>query len=212
MSSRRTPLALSILSTLRDRPMHPYEIRQTMLARKHDRVVNMPGGSLYSTINRLEEDGLVHPIGTQREGRRPERTVYDLTSEGETVLLDWLRETIATPEPEHSQSATVMAFLPHFTPREATSLLRERLSRLRAIDNEERQQLQEPFWTRLPRLFRVHDEYVTHMRGAELEWLESLIENLETGAITWPPSIIDLHKRRGTWVDDQSEPGETPPV
>jgi DNA-binding PadR family transcriptional regulator len=190
--------------------MHPYEIRQTMLARKHDRVVNMPGGSLYSTIDRLVADGLIQAIGTHREGRRPERTVYDLTSEGETVLLNWLRESIAIPEPEHSQSATIMAFLPHFTPMEAASLLRERLSRLKALDSEEREMLQEPFWTRLPRLFRVHDEYVTHMRGAELEWLESLIRNIETGAITWPQSIIDLHKRRGTWVDDHPTSGESP--
>jgi DNA-binding PadR family transcriptional regulator len=180
-----------------------------MLARKHDRVVKMPGGSLYSTIERLVEDGLIEAIGTQREGRRPERTVYDLTASGETQLLTWLRESITNPVHEYSQSAAMMAFLPHFTPREAAGLLGERLARLEALDLEEREMLEDRFWSRLPRLFRVHDEYVTHMHGAEMEWLKSLIQQLDSGSLAWPQSIIDLHKRRGTWVDDQS--GDPPP-
>src|SRR5688500_6704785 len=93
----RTPLALSILSLLLDRPMHPYEMRVHLKERGHDQVIKLKGGSLYSTIDRLAAAGLIRAVETSREGRRPERTVYALTETGETEHLRWLRELIAEP-------------------------------------------------------------------------------------------------------------------
>lgn len=199
----RTPLALGILSTLRERPMHPYEIRQTMRERQHDRVIKLRGGSLYSTIERLAADGMVVPVETRREGRRPERTVYDLTQTGEATLLAWVRDTIAHPEPEFPQFGSIVAFLPHLMPAEAADLLRERLARLEMVAEETAAMLEQPFWARMPRLFRLHEEYAAAMRAAEMAWVRDLAGEIETGRLAWPPVIVDWHRRRGTWV-----PGE----
>jgi DNA-binding PadR family transcriptional regulator len=88
----KTPLALAILNLLYERPMHPYEMQQLMRERGHDQVIKLKGGSLYSTIERLTAAGLITPVETTREGRRPERTVYAITETGQDELTMWLHE------------------------------------------------------------------------------------------------------------------------
>ncbi len=199
-----TPLGLGILSTLRDHPMHPYEIRQTMLDRKHDEVIRMPGGSLYSTIDRLESDGYIVVVGTEREGRRPERTIYDLTPDGEAALLAWLRETLVTPAGDMPQLASVIAFMPHLMPAEAVRLLKARLEALRARLAEEAATMQGVFWGRIPRLHRLHGEYRAALWQAEVDWVQGVVSDIERGVLTWPSSIVAWHERRGTWNVDET--------
>lgn len=199
-----TPLALGILSTLRDHPMHPYEIRQTMIERKHDQVIRMPGGSLYSTIDRLLADGYVAVVATEREGRRPERTIYDLTPEGEAALLDWLRDALVTPAGDIPQFASVIAFLPHLMPAEAARLLAARQRALQAKLADEVTTMGDAFWSRMPRMFRLHGEYRTTLWEAELQWVTGLVADIETGRLSWPPMIVAWHQRRGTWDHDQT--------
>jgi DNA-binding PadR family transcriptional regulator len=69
-----TPLAVSILALLAERPMHPYEMYSLMLERHQDWVVKVKPGSLYHTVDRLARDELVEVAGTERAGSRPERT------------------------------------------------------------------------------------------------------------------------------------------
>lgn len=212
MSYPLTPLALGILSTLRDRPMHPYEIRQTMLERKHDEVIRMPGGSLYSTIDRLLADGYIAVIGTERAGKRPERTIYDLTPTGEVALLDWLRMALATPGGDALHLASVIAFLPHLMPDEARDLLRTREAALRRLRGDHDLTMQDAFWSRMPRMFRLHADYRAALWQAELDWVAELVTDIEEGTLTWPPMIVAWHERRGTWhaadTTVANEPGE----
>ncbi len=203
-ASLHTPLALSILSFLRERPMHPYEIKHMMQERRHDVVVKLRGGSLYSTINRLEAEGMIVATGTEREGRRPERTTYALTPDGEAGLLDWLRDSIATPVREFPHFGSMIAFLPHLMPREAAALLRARVANLEEASHQHDLMLRDEFWSRLPRMFQVHAEYTAHMRAAETAWVRSLADDVESGALTWPEVIVEWHRRRGSWVEDES--------
>jgi len=209
-ASLHTPLAMSILSTLRERPMHPYEIFHTMEVRKHDRIVKMRRSSLYSTIDRLQAEGLIVAIGTDREGRRPERTTYDLTPEGEQALLDWLRQSITAPAPEFSHFGSLIAFLPHLMPWEASALLRQRLISLERESHAQETMLVEPEWRHMPSLFKVHEGYAAAMREAEIAWVRALAEDIEAGRLPWPEVIVDWHRRRGSWVDDNSS-GSSPP-
>jgi len=197
-------LALSILSFLRERPMHPYEIKHMMRERRHDDVVKLRGGSLYSTIDRLEAEGLIVATGTEREGRRPERTTYALTPDGERELLDWLRESIATPVREFPHFGSMIAFLPHLMPSEAAALLRNRVANLEAEAAQSELVLGDEFWGRLPRMFRVHAEYTAHMRRAEIAWVSALADDIESGTLAWPDVIVTWHQRRGSWTEDES--------
>ena len=71
--------------------MHPYEMQRLIRQRKKDDFLELKRGSLYNNIERLKLAGLIEPVETTREGRRPERTIYRLTREGQRELITWLR-------------------------------------------------------------------------------------------------------------------------
>src|SRR5919197_1785983 len=93
----KTPLALALLNLLNEAPMHPYEMQVKMRERGHERAIRVKAASVYDTVERLTRLGFVEPLETSREGRRPERTVYRLTTRGAEELHAWLRDLISIP-------------------------------------------------------------------------------------------------------------------
>src|SRR5665213_2376602 len=94
---RSNPLALAVLACLVERPMHPYEISTTLRSRGKELSIKLNYGSLYSVVESLEKHGLIRARETTREGRRPERTVYEITDAGAIECEDWLAELISVP-------------------------------------------------------------------------------------------------------------------
>ncbi len=78
--------------------MHPYEVAQTLRARAKQESVRLNYGSLYAVVESLEKKGFIKATGTVREGKRPQRTVYEITDEGSLEMTDWLTELVGTPE------------------------------------------------------------------------------------------------------------------
>jgi DNA-binding PadR family transcriptional regulator len=190
--SLKTPLALAVLNLLYERPMHPYEMQQHMRERGHDFVIKLKGGSLYSTIDRLVENGLIRPLETTREGRRPERTVYDLTEEGLDDLLLWLRELLARPVHEFPWFGAVLAFLGSLPPDDVCSLLDHRVTALEGEVAAAESILRSAARTGLPRLFLVEGEYGLAMKRAETEWVRRLIADIRSGELTWPDEALQM--------------------
>src|SRR3977135_2483493 len=106
----RTPLALACVNRPVDPPMHPYEMKLKMKQRGHDQVIRIKGGSIYDTVERLEEGGFITSQAPSREGRRPERTVYEVTETGRDEITDWLREMLAQPVNDYPQFAAALPF------------------------------------------------------------------------------------------------------
>src|SRR5690242_9694561 len=96
-SGSRNLWSLTVLSLLRVRPMHPYEMQRLIREWHKDEFLDLRRGSLYHAIEGLQRAGLIVAVQTTREGRRPERTVYRLTVRGEKELYEWLRGLLAKP-------------------------------------------------------------------------------------------------------------------
>ena len=109
-------LALAVLALLAERPTHPYEMDFLMRARGLEHSIKLNRGSLYTIVETLQRDGLIVPQETQREGRRPERTVYALTEAGRAKFGGWHRELMSTPATEYTQFAAALCFIAHFPP------------------------------------------------------------------------------------------------
>ena len=79
-----------LLGVLAAGPAHGYDLK-----REHDSrfpsAKPLAYGQVYSTLTRLERDGLVEVAETSQDGG-PERTTYALTSTGEKSLAAWLQE------------------------------------------------------------------------------------------------------------------------
>src|SRR5487761_869020 len=94
-------LALSVLELLDEEPMHPYEMASKMRARHHDEFIRLNFGTLYHTVEVLERNGWIHPVEREKEGRRPERTIYELTPAGREILTRSLGELLSQPIREY---------------------------------------------------------------------------------------------------------------
>lgn len=172
-------LALAVLATVVQQPMHPYEIASVLRERGKDRDMKIKWGSLYTVVANLEKHGLVEATGSVRQGGRPERTVYAITSAGRAELSDWVRELIATPEPEQTKfqaALSVMAVLP---PADAIELLRQRLA---ALGDQMRETERILAAADVPRLFLVEEEYAHAVQVAEVGFVRQLLGELESGA------------------------------
>ena len=77
-------------------------------------------------IDCLVKEGLISARETVREGRRPERTIYELTPCGLDRMRSWLRELLGTPVKDFPQFEAVLALLPAVPPDEAVAPLEAR--------------------------------------------------------------------------------------
>src|SRR3984893_10039171 len=156
----RTPLALAVMNLLMERPMHPYEMKLKMKERGHDQVIRLKGGSIYDTVERLEEGGFITSQAPSREGRRPERTVYAITETGRDEITAWLREMLAQPVNDYPQFAAALAFLDVLEKGDVVRLLKLRSAMLESQLAEAHNGLANLQKTMaIPRLFLIEVEY-----------------------------------------------------
>lgn len=173
-------LGLHVLVTLFERPMHPYEIAAEMRGRGKEHDLKIQWGSLYTVVQNLEKHGFVEAAQTSREGRRPERTVYQITDAGRAEAEDWVRELIAVPEREYPRLRAALSVFGILPPEEAAYLLRKRID---VLDHEiaGERALLEAVAGKVPRLFTVESEYGLALRQAELDWLRRLATQIADG-------------------------------
>src|SRR4051795_3178708 len=133
MTRRRVsnPLALAVLSCLSERPMHPYEISTTLRTRGKEDSIKLNYGSLYAVVESLQKHGLIAARETTREGKRPERTVYEITDAGLEEFEDWLAELLSTPVREFTSLEAGLSLMPSLSPEEVVRNLELRSDRLR---------------------------------------------------------------------------------
>ena len=182
-SARSNPLALAVLVCLFERPMHPYEVAQTLRSRAKHESVRLNYGSLYAVVDSLEHRGLIRAGETVREGRRPERTVYEITDAGARELTDWLTELIAAPTKEYPHFMAGLSFLPPSTPDDALDALRQRAVALEIRLTQLRAAQRAAADAGLPRLFELEGEYEERLMEAELDFVAGLIKEIDNGSL-----------------------------
>jgi DNA-binding PadR family transcriptional regulator len=177
------PLALAVLACLFERPMHPYEMAATMRERGKEHSIKLNYGSLYTVVDNLAKHGLIEAVEARREGRRPERTVYQLTEAGRLRLDSWMSELLATPVKEYPQFEAALSLLPVLHPDQVLALLRERTRALEKEITMERLMLGTAGKAGLPRLLLIEGEYHLALRETELAWVRDLADELEAGTL-----------------------------
>ncbi|WP_327357338.1 PadR family transcriptional regulator [Streptomyces sp. NBC_01304] len=193
------PLALTVLVQLTEKPMHPYEIAQTLRSRGKDASTKINYGSLYTVVQNLEKHGFVEVTGVQRQGNRPERTLYGITDAGRQEMVEWLSDLLAVPAREYPIFGTALADMGVIHPDEVVRLLTERLSALEVQAARGRGGLEKLLET-LPRLFLVEVEHQLHMLDAEIAWVRGFLKEVEDGTLDGVQGWRTFH-----------ETGEVPP-
>ena len=184
MRKLKSPLSLVILGLLAEQPLHPYAIRTLMRERGHDRGVRAAGASLYDAVARLETAGLIQAGHASRDGRRPERTTYEITNNGRRELQSWVRTGLSQlGTPEGFQAA--LSFMYALGKDQTVAALEHRLATLTQLIGHADRELDHVAET-VPAIFLSEERYAQHLRVCEQQWLEDFIDQLRTGRLTWP--------------------------
>lgn len=186
---KRSPVALAALAMLYEAPMHPYEMQRLIKERGKDEVINVTQrAGLYQTIRRLEREGLISKRQVTRDEKRPERTVYQITAAGRVTTLQWMRQMLAQPAQEFAEFPAAISFLALLTPEDALRQLQLRTVQIAAEIGRIDHGLQQA--SRVPRLFLLEFESLRAARSAELSWVTSVVEDLQSKKLTWSEAWI----------------------
>jgi DNA-binding PadR family transcriptional regulator len=185
-----TPLGISVLALLVERPMHPYEMYRLLLERHEDRRVKVRPGSLYHTVDRMAEIGLVAATGTERDGGRPERTTYQITDAGRDALEERIRTLLATPVNEYPQFPVALGEAHNLPRHEVIELLRERTRRIERDLTEGTALLRAAADRRVEDAYLLAVHYLQEQLATELSWLTDLVGRLERKELRWPSEDV----------------------
>ncbi|MGH3649468.1 MAG: PadR family transcriptional regulator [Acidimicrobiia bacterium] len=173
-----------LLALLGDGPRHGYQLKLDLEAATGEGVtVNV--GQIYSTLQRLERDGLVEQGSGDHEGR----IVYEVTPAGREAVARWAadpEDLAAAGRDEISIKVLLSLFIGGLDPhqvieaqRRATMGLLQDLTRLRTGDEGG-----DLAW-------QLHLDRLMYSAEAELKWLDRVEERLQTAQASKRSSRAD---------------------
>jgi DNA-binding PadR family transcriptional regulator len=195
---------LVILGFLRGRPFYGYEIKH-MIEQIMGDWTNIAFGSIYFALRKLSEEGFIEKVGTEQEGSRPSRTVYQITDAGRGEFLRLLREVWGDVEQHYFTFDIGLSFISALPIAEVKGHLRKRVKHLEHIvqhlDAHQAEQLANEHVP--PHLTAaVFDHHRVHL-NAELDWTRDLLAKVEQGVydaeLDWMRSLLE-----GTEQDNHS--------
>ncbi len=201
----RDPLALTILALLAEQPRHPYEIQRLIRERKKD-FAQQHTAHAVSRHRSVGQSGTHSAREINREGNRPERTVYQLTDDGHDSFLGWLGELLAQPLPEYPLFTVAISFLAYLPMETALQALAARSIELEGELAGIEARLQ-GLGQSLHRLLLLELEYVRALRQGEVAWVRTLMQDMREGRLLWDAEALREHPE-GLFIE--SEHFETP--
>ena len=93
-----------LLALLKERPMYGYQLR-TEFERRTGATWPLNVGQVYTTLGRLERDGLVEPAGEDAEGH----AFYGITDAGRAAVASWFETPVGREAPPRDELAIKLA-------------------------------------------------------------------------------------------------------
>lgn len=200
---KKSPVALAVLCFLIEEPMHPYRMQQLIKERGKDEVINVRHRtSIYQTIERLHRDGAIAIQGKKKNEGRPDLIVYEITDLGRNAAYSWIREMISKPAQEFLEFPAAVSFLAMLTPEDVALLFKQRIDALENTLARLQDQFEIGASLDLPRLFLLEAEYQRTLLVAEVEWLQSVIADIQSHKLTW--SMEEL-REKAEQIDNRME-------
>lgn len=115
-------------------PVHGYFLRRELMSWHVDEWANVQPGSIYNALRSLEKDGYVAEGATEAEGKRPAKTTYTITPEGEVEFLRLFRSALWEVEPFDTEPVmSIVSFMHVLSRQEVIAALEHRITTIDAI-------------------------------------------------------------------------------
>ena len=155
-----------LLALLAERPRHCYALKSEFEERTAQAwMINI--GQIYSTLERLEREGLV----SSEDGPGGQRQAYRLTAPGLAQLEEWFRQPVLVDPPPRDELA-IKLLLAVGAPNVDTAALirRQRTALVGVLQRYTRQKETLDVETQLPSVL-LHDALIFNVE-AQLRWLD----------------------------------------
>ncbi|NMB54865.1 MAG: PadR family transcriptional regulator [Leptolinea sp.] len=172
---------LVILGLLRDQPLYGYEIKQIIEEHMSD-WTSIAFGSIYFALDKLEKEKFIDKVGVEQDKKRPARSVFQINDKGREEFLRLLRENWQQAERQYFSLDVCLFFLNSLPSAEVTRYLHTQQSVLQTtLEHLQKHQAEQMSNPNVPRqALSIFDHTVVHTQ-AELNWVSSLIEKIESG-------------------------------
>jgi DNA-binding PadR family transcriptional regulator len=165
---------LLLLGLLRSQRLHGYGLLEYLNSHSVGGAA-IGKSNAYRLLKVMEAEGLV-TSRTERDGRRPERHVYEVTPRGESLFREWLLEELAEDATADLPGISVLNYLDAVAPDAAAEQLQVRRDRVAARRTE---------LSELPEDIReLHPALDLTLRQAdvEIDWLDKKLAELRSSA------------------------------
>jgi DNA-binding PadR family transcriptional regulator len=188
MARRPDLVGLTVLAMLSVRAGHPYELHRFIVDTHKDYVTGLPR-SLYHAVERLAGEDLIIPVETSRDGRRPERTVYEITDEGREELSTRLRALLESPDPDRRTFTAAVSLIGTLPVPDALRALRTRAAAIEGLLAGTNAHLRVMKDSGLPDILTIEVDYERTLNEAELAWVRRVVARLESGELAWSGTV-----------------------
>ena len=183
----------AILGLLAQKSRHGYELHSAFSIVRGDAAWDVKPAQIYTTLERLEESGLVQTKSDLGEGREPDRRIYAITRDGHEALKNWFNEGVPT---EHQRDEFYVKLMIGLISGEAdpARIIQTQRSRLfqEMHDATTQRDKYDPHLEMAKIL--LLDKAIMHLE-ADLRWLDMIEMRLET--IKDPPMPEPEIRKRG---------------
>ncbi|OGO17370.1 MAG: hypothetical protein A2Z14_11935 [Chloroflexi bacterium RBG_16_48_8] len=167
------------LALLARQPTHGYELMQMYEGMFSTVLPTLNAGQIYTTLSRMERDGLVRK-STIVQAHRPDKRVYALTEKGGEVLQAWFNEVLTGPRIKDNFYLKLMGAGLSGTVDPSQLIKNQRREYLQTLHNLNTLSL-EPEMTENPSKLVLIQGAMLHLK-ADLEWLDLCEEMFNEGA------------------------------
>ncbi|MCC7478970.1 PadR family transcriptional regulator [bacterium] len=182
---------LVVLGLLNEKPRYGYEIKM-IIDNVMSHVIDVSSGSLYYALKKLREQGLVKETAVEKVGRRPERSIYEITELGQKAFSEDLPELIFPQARPFFPLDLALYFLPFVDPREQLRRVRLRLAYI-ALMIEYSSEIEDRFSSSAPPHHMMVLMHQRHYMFMERDYLTGLCQELEKH-VSYDLSAADMQE------------------
>src|SRR5215510_1634461 len=167
----------AILGLLAQKPRHGYELHAAFSAVVGGTTWDVKPAQIYTTLERLQESGLVQTKSDLGEGKEPDRRIYAITRDGRDALKGWFDEGVAT---EHQRDEFFVKLMIGLVSGEADPARVIQTQRSRLYQELHDATTQRDGYDPLSEMAQILlvDKAIMHLE-ADLRWLDMIEMRLE---------------------------------
>jgi len=179
---------LIVLGLLQERPYHGYDLKRVMKERYMDEWANVAFGSIYFALGQVAAEGWIAAQPTERQGKRPSRTVYCITESGCREFLRLLRECWQDDRCVQDSIRVCVFFIDQLPRDEAIDYVRRRIQAV-AHGLEHLETVLRTLPPEAPWAGRCIADRDRRLLAEDIKWTQDVLADIESDRVTWPSHV-----------------------